>query len=269
MPDAPPSSREAPQKAADATPRKAPHEASGDTLHEAAFVAALDGEAAPGVHDGAGGPAADRLRVYRNNVIVSLRDALAEIFPATARLMGERYFAAAAVAYAQAVKPASPILWRYGEGFAAYLATLPGLAPYPFVPEAAALEFARLEAYHAADAAPLVPAALAAVPADKVARLVLVAHPAARVVMLPAGGFGAYADNTPGAPAADGPAEAALVTRPALDVAITPLGTPAARFAAALIGGAPLGQAADATLDLPATLALLLSAGAFADHILA
>lgn len=239
---------------------------------EAGFVAALGGTGeAGGVHDGAGRPAGHRIAIYRNNVIVSLRDALAETFPATARLMGEAYFAAAAVAFAQGTKPASPVLWRYGEAFPAFLRTLPGLAAYPFVPEAAALEFQRLDAYHAADAEPLAPAALAAVPAADLGRVIFAAHPAARLVRLPAGGLGAYAQNAPGPPAAQPSvdAPAALVTRPCLDVLINPMTTAEADLAAALLGGAPLGQAAGDSDALTGTLARLLSAGAFGGFALA
>ena len=234
----------------------------------AGFVAALGGTGdIAGVHDGAGRPAGDRISVYRNNVIVSLRDALKDTFPVTMRLMGETFFDAAATAFAKATKPASPMLWRYGEAFPAFLSELPGLADYPFVPEAAAVEFARLEAYHAADAIPLAADALAAVPAEDLARVVFAAHPAARVVPLPAGGLGAYAQNSDETATDSGragsAARAALVTRPFLDVLVAPLTAGEARVAAALLGGAPLGQADGDSDVLAAALTRLLSAGAF------
>lgn len=234
---------------------------------QAAFTAALtEGGALAGVHDGAGRPAAHRFAVYRNNVVVSLRDALRTSFPATERLMGEAFFAAAAVDYARAHKPRSPLLFTYGDGFADFIAALPGLAPYPFVPEVAALEYARLGAYHAADAAPLAPDALAALPPADLAHTVFRQHPAARLLSLPAGGLGAYRQNAPeGARIADGEAaDAALVTRPGPAVLITPLAAPAAAFAGALFAGTPLGTAAATDgLDLAPALAGLLSAGAF------
>lgn len=244
---------------------------------QGAFADALD-RAGPlaGLHDGTGRPAPDRLDVYRNNVIVSLRDALATSFPATERLMGADFFAAAAVDFARAEKPASPLLFRYGAGFADALARLPGLAPYPFVPEVAAIEWARLCAYHAADAAPLSPEALAALPPDALPRLVLTAHPAARLVAAPAGGYGAWRANA-GDAAANGTAAAGydatagvLVTRPRWQVLMTPLDATAMRLAAALLDGTALGDAAAAAdtggdLALAPTLAALLSAGALAD----
>ena len=228
-----------------------------------AFAAALaSGATLAGLHDGRGRPAADRLDVYRNNVVVSLRDALRTTFTATARLMGETYFEAAAVAYARAHKPASPLLFRYGDGFADHLSDLPGLANYPFVPEAARIEYARVTAYHALDAAPLRPDALEAIAADALPAATFVAHPAAAVLRLPNGGLGAWQENSG---RAREPAPACLVTRPAMEVDVRPLDAAAARFAHALLGGAPLGEAAgDPALDLAGTLGLLLSAGAFA-----
>ena len=230
---------------------------------ERAFAAALAGGPSPsGLHDGHGRPAADRLDVYRNNVVVSLRDALRTTFAATARLMGETYFDAAATAYAKANKPASPLLFRYGDGFADFLSELPGLANYPFVPEAARIEYARVTAYHAADAAPLRPDALGAVAADALPAAVFVAHPAAAVLLLPHGGLAAWQENSGRAREA---APACLVTRPAMEVEVRPLQMAAARFAEALLAGVALGEAAgDPALDLAGTLGLLLSAGAFA-----
>ncbi|GAB5374825.1 MAG: hypothetical protein AcusKO_12870 [Acuticoccus sp.] len=189
--------------------------------------------------------------------------------------MGADFFAAAAVDFARAEKPASPLLFRYGAGFADVLAALPGLAPYPFVPEVAAIEWARLCAYHAADAAPLSPEALAAVPPDALPRLVFAAHPAARLVAAPAGGYGAWRANAGdaaanGTAAGDDATVGVLVTRPQWQVLMTPLDATAMRLAAALLDGAALGDAAAAAdtggdRALAPTLAALLSAGALAD----
>lgn len=230
---------------------------------QAAFAAALAADTAlAGLHDGRSRPAAHRLDVYRNNVVVSLRDALATTFAATRRLMGETFFEAAAVSYARARKPDSPLLFRYGDGFADFIAPLPGLAAYPFVPEVARLEYARVSSYHAADAAPLPPEALAAVPPEALPSVRFVPHPAARVLHLPAGALGAWHENTGRAHTA---APACLLARPALEVTVTPLNAPAADILAALLGGAALADAAgEAEAELAAALGHALAAGAFA-----
>jgi hypothetical protein len=240
-------------------------ERGAGAAEQCAFASALveKGATLSGLTDGRGRAAADRLSVYRNNVIVSLVEALEATFPATLRLVGETFFRAAARAYAEAEKPESPLLFRYGETFADHLARLPGLADYPFVPETARIEFARVGAYHAADAAPLPPDALGAVSRETLPGVVFTAHPATRLVPAPAGGVGAWQRNQdPPLPSVD--AAAALVTRPVAAVIVTPLPAPSAAFAEALLAGRALGEAAAADgLDLAAALGALLSAGAF------
>lgn len=235
---------------------------------EAAFVQALRrGGTLAGVHDGHGRPADDRLAVYRNTVIVSLRDALRTAFPVTERLAGADFFAAAAVDFARAEKPRSPVLLEYGEAFPAFLAGLPGLAPYPVVPEVAVLEWARLRAYHAADAGPLASDALGAVAPEALPGLVLAAHPATRLVPLPAGGYAAYRTEADGGLPEAPEAAAALVTRPLWRVLLTPLCAAEARFAGALLAARPLEEAlreAGEDFALTPALAKLISAGAFA-----
>ncbi|MEM0907789.1 MAG: DNA-binding domain-containing protein, partial [Pseudomonadota bacterium] len=226
------------------------------------FIASLAQSAQPaGVHNGRGRPAPDRIGVYRNNVIVSLREALATTFIATRRLMGDAFFDAAAVAFAQDNKPASPLLFEYGGAFPDFLATLPGLADYPFVHEAARIEFARVCAYHAADQTPLAPDALAAVPPDALENVRFRPHPTVMLLSLPAGGLSAWQRNLD---LEEVPAPAALITRPVMEVLVTPLTAPEYEFARALVSGQPLGQAALIDdLDLATALTRLLSQGAF------
>jgi len=232
---------------------------------QAAFAGALlrKGAALSGMTDGRGRAAADRFRVYRNNVIASLAQALEASFPTTRRLVGETFFRAAAVAYAEEEKPASPLLFRYGTTFPDFLATLPGLASFPFVPEAARIEYARLQSLNAADADPLPADALARLKPETLPAAVLEPHPATRLVATPAGGLSAWRTNQdPPLPTVE--AAAALVTRPAMEVTVTPLSAAAANFASALMDGRPLGEAAAVEgLDLPPAIAALISSGAF------
>lgn len=245
--------------------REPTREQPEDAAEATGFTAALTRRETPiaGLTNGRGRPAADRFRVYRNNVIHSLSEALAATFPATRRLMGERFFRAAAVAFAEENKPTSPVLFRYGEGFADFIAALPGLAAHPFVPEAARIEYARVQVFHAADANALQGDALAHLPAEALPALVLEPHPAVRLIRAPSGGVSAWQQNQdPALPPVE--AAAALITRPGVEVLVTPLSAPAAAFAAALLDGRPLGEAAAVDdLDLAPALAALLGAGAF------
>ncbi|MBJ3775425.1 HvfC/BufC N-terminal domain-containing protein [Acuticoccus mangrovi] len=233
---------------------------------QAAFAAALldRSQRVAGLVDGHGRAAPERFMVWRNTMRASLADALGAAFPATRRLMGDDYFRAAALHYVEREPPRSPLLMTYGGNFADAIARLPGLAPYPFVPEVARLEFCRLTAYHAADAAPLRPEDLAALAADALPTARFDAHPAAALLPLPAGGLAAWQKNAD-PPADPSPEPAALVTRPDLDVRVTPLSAAAADFAAPLLAGRPLGESAALAenADIVEVLSVLLREGAF------
>src|SRR5260370_4208998 len=58
-----------------------------------------------------------RYNVYRNNVTVSLIDALAAIFPATQRITGVEFFRAMARFHIRATPPTSPLLVEYCRDF--------------------------------------------------------------------------------------------------------------------------------------------------------
>ena len=240
---------------------------------EAAIAAAIASpDAAPeGLTDGRGRPAPDRFAVYRNNVMASLCEALAATFPKTEELLGTDYFRAVAAAYASREKPKTPLLWQYGEGFADFLAGLPGVAPYPFVPEVARLERVRVLAYHAADAAPLSPDALVGLSEDDIGAVRLLAHPASALVPLSPRALSAWFagdDELPDLRECD----AALVTRPGDVVRVTPLRRAERIFCRHLLEGATLQAAATvadaeaavaAEFDLATALGKLFAAGAF------
>lgn len=207
-----------------------------------------------------------RFAVYRNNVTVSLVDALGETFPVVRQLVGEDFFRAMARTYVRTHPPASPVLALYGEGFGTWLAGFEPVQALPYLPDMARLEYARVAAYHAADAAPLSAEALATRWADAAAlpasRLVL--HPSCQLL----GSVFAVrelwaAHQIEG----DWPAieihhpNATLVLRDSADdVLVIGLDGSAARFIGALLEGASFGVAAQCAGDvgLAATLALLI-----------
>ncbi|WP_341710783.1 DNA-binding domain-containing protein [Erythrobacter sp.] len=96
--------------------------------------------------------ASGRFNVYRNNYLITLRNALRSTFPAVERLVGEEFFAALACAFAERHPPQSPIMARYGDAFPGFIETLPTLTEFPYLADVAHLEYARVQAYHAADA---------------------------------------------------------------------------------------------------------------------
>lgn len=219
-----------------------------------------------------GKKAARRFAIYRNNVTVSLIDALAGIFPALQRLVGETFFRDMARLYLVEEPPRSPVIFEYGGGFADFLSQFEPLAAYPYLPDVARLERAWLDAFHAADADPLHPGSLGAIPPERLADTTFTPHPATRIVQSRFAAISIFSasreertlDGIRPANAEDG-----LITRPAYSVEVRQLPAGAADFFLALISGATLGEAADSTIarypefDLPSAISAMLEAGVF------
>ena len=123
-----------------------------------------------------------RYNVYRNNVTVSLIEALAAIYPAVQRLTGPDFFRAMAHFHIRETPPTSPLLFYYGRDFPAFIARYEHARSLPWLADVARIERAWLDAYHAADQPPLSPTALVAAAPDRLADLVFTVHPATRVV---------------------------------------------------------------------------------------
>src|SRR6516162_211846 len=123
-----------------------------------------------------------RYNVYRNNVTVSLINALRAAFPATERITGEDFFRAMARFYVRASPPTSPLLFEYGRGFPDFIEQYEYARPVPWLADVARIERAWLDAYHAADAQALAPHALASIPPERLADTVFSPHPATRIL---------------------------------------------------------------------------------------
>ena len=214
-----------------------------------------------------------RYNVYRNNVTVSLIDALAAIYPAVQRITGVEFFRAMARFHVRATPPASPLLFEYGRDFPRFIETYEYARDMPWLADTARIERAWLDAYHASDAAPLAADALASIDPGSLAQVRFVPHPAARIVRSRYPAAAIFAMNRapgPVTPLHSSDAEDALITRPDYDVIVSCLPAGGAAFLLALIEGMPLGAAAQAafdesgTFDLAASLATMISAGVFA-----
>jgi hypothetical protein len=246
-----------------------------ESPYSATFAAGLldPGRPVPSIVAGPRGKAATRrYAVYRNNVTVSLIEALAAAYPATRRITGPDFFRAMARAHVRASPPTSPLLFEYGRGFPDFIAGYEHAQAMPWLPDVARIERAWLDAYHAADAEPLTPSALAGIAPARLAGAVLTPHPATRIVRSAYPAVSIFAANR-----RDGPvgrittrgAEDALIARPELEVAVRRLPPGGALFLERLAAGAPLGLAAEAAIaeapgfDLASGIAALLEAGAF------
>jgi len=216
-----------------------------------------------------GSDPAARFAVYRNNVVVSLIDALADTYPVTQELVGEEFFRAMARLFVSAEPPRSRVLAFYGESFPAFIEHFPPVASVPYLADVARLEMLRVRAYHAAD--------MTGLPADTIAQaladtdalpdLLVGFHPSAglmqsqyAVVSLWAAhqGIADISSVDPYAP------ENALVIRSHLDVEVIRLKAGASHFVTHLLHGTSLGSSAEqaslahSDFDLAGILGLLI-----------
>lgn len=232
----------------------------------------------PGLRTWNGSAPEKRFAVYRNNVVVSLIDALADSFPVTQELVGEQFFRAMARQFVRAEPPRSPVLALYGDGFAEFIAAFPAAAGLPYLADVARLELLRVQAWHAADAEPLA--------AEKIGRLLgdaealpearFTLHPSVRVLRSRHAVVSLWtAHQSESAALAltqvdPAIAETAWVRREGLDVEISAIAEGAAVFIELLQQGVAFGQAAeqalraDTRLDLAAALGMLIRGGVLA-----
>ncbi len=194
-----------------------------------------------------------RLRIYRNNVHGSLAGVLASAFPVVQRLVGQPFFQAMARAYVQRHPPDVPQLSVYGARLPDYLAAFPPAQSLAYLPDVARLEWARIEAYFAGDAAPIDPAELASRDPETFASLRFDLHPAVRLVASrypiqriweanqPQHAQIAKVDLNAGG-------EAVLVFRPAMVVTAHGLSAGDFAFLSALAAGERLGEASEAAV---------------------
>ena len=239
------------------------------TVSQASFVATILDPLAivpDGLVNPDGTTASKRFDVYRNNVAVSLSDALEAAFPVVHKLVGDQFFRAMAGVYLRKHPPKSPLMMFYGEAMPQFLSRFEPAKSLPYLPDIAKVELAMRHAYHAADATPVDAEALATLAPDALMQARLQIGPAVQTVVSQYPIHAIYLANTQ----ADAPkpvmqAESIVITRPGFDPQIHPINAAGAGCIAALQNGEPLGQtmaAADETLDLGAVLGLLLAQGA-------
>ena len=242
-----------------------------DGIHFSEALLDPDSALPDGIVGPDGKPAPKRFNVYRNNVVVSLCEALGKTYPAIKALLGEDYFNALARAFVSRHPPQSPVLIWYGATFPEFVDTFPPLEAYPYLADVARAEWAWLQAYHAADAAPMDPSELGALPPEDVGEARFLRHPAAWVIstawpvwdLLRVNRFEQAAEIDLGT------AQPVLVSRPELEVELTLLRPGADVFLQNLFHGQSLGAAAMAAQEdcpefsLSDSLSDCLSNGAF------
>ncbi len=102
-----------------------------------------------------------RLAVYTGGYPARVREALEESFPATARVVGAHPFTELAERYSHRVPLRSFNLNDAGRHLSLFLQSDPLAVEFPFLPDLAELEWRMARAFHAAQAEPIDPAAVA------------------------------------------------------------------------------------------------------------
>ncbi len=242
------------------------------TVSQSAFRKALldPAVAAPtGLIDSTGHPALARFNVYRNNVAVSLTEALHTGFPVLAKLLGKENMDGLAGLFLRAHPPETPLLMFYGDALPAFIADLPQLAHLGYLPDVARLELALRRSYHAADADPIDPAQLGRLTPDALMHTTVTFAPSARLLRSDWPVFDIWRFNTQDDAQKPVPgAQDVLVTRAAFDPVPSLLAPGGAEWIAALMRGRTIeqamqaAQAIDPDFDPTGTLTLLLSENA-------
>ena len=230
-----------------------------------------------GLHTWNGSDPGARLAVYRNNVVSSLVDALADTFPVIQQLVGPEFFRAMAAVFVRRSPPRSRVLAHYGQAFPSFIAAFEPAQGLPYLADVARIEVARVAAYNAADADPVSNemVSLALSSGDRMGELQLVLHPSVCTLESPYAVVTLWAahqaeSSTEGdiAPVDVDVPESALILRSGLDVLVLPVPAGAVAFVEAVRSALNLGDAAARALDavpnfdLTATLSHLLTHGA-------
>lgn len=197
-----------------------------------------------------------RFNVYRNNVRVSITQALAATFPVTQALVGADFFDAMAWAFSVASPPVSPLLVEHGRRLPEFIAGFAPARELAYLADVARLEWLRVECHHAADAQAL--AAVAFRPLLDAPERLLAArlrmHPASRCLSSPhpvLSIWSAHQGNGELASVDLGRSEEVLVSRSDYEVRMRLLPPGAALFLDALAANHSLGAAAEIASRVP------------------
>jgi hypothetical protein len=216
----------------------------------------------------------ERFAIYRNNVHVSLIEALADRFAVVQAMVGEEFFRAMAREYVRAHKPQSPVLAHYGDSFPDFIDTHAAAASLPFLGDMARVERDWSRAWAAADAPAMNRSSLSRFSAAELATARIRAHPAAHLVQSAwpvAQLWQAHQCATPDLSTIQWQPQDVLITRPDAEVRLQCIDAGAAVAASALLAGQSVAAAAEqaADTDLGAALALFIDSGMIAEVLTA
>ncbi len=241
------------------------------TVTQADFQAAIldpDRAVPGGLVDPQGRIAGKRFDVYRNNVVVSLSNALGEAFPVIKKLLGDNNFNILAGQFVRQHPPSSPVIALYGDEMPGFLETFEPVQSLGYLPDVARLELALRQAYHAADATAFDATILQDLPPDRLLSARFTLAPAFRMIVSDWPIVSIWRFNSEDGPKPSMRAETALITRPDLDPTVADLSPAGGAMVAALANRDTFGDAMEAAtaqdpdFDLTETLSALIAGGA-------
>lgn len=209
-----------------------------------------------------------RFAVYRNNVVVSLMEALGQAYPSIKAILGEDDFQKIARVYVTKHPPNSAMMQTFGTEFPTFLDTFEPLAKSGFFSDLAKLERASLEAYHAADDSILDPSLLGTLPPDKLTEICFEVHSAAFILESRFPVVDLYSRrHNPSMDIDLRISQAALISRPVVEVLVQRLSIGQFIYFKNILDGQTLGTSLEAASELdrdfdPATaIGLMLESG--------
>lgn len=196
---------------------------------------------------------AERLAIYRHNVLSNLRGALQDIYPVVRCIVGDAFFVHAANQFIACTPSRSGDLNRFGAEWPLFIAQYPHATELPYLADVARLEWSWHECFHAADGGSLDLNRLAVVPAESHPRLRFRLQPAVRLVASSFPILQIWRVNQPeyaGPLVVDWsqPGDSLLLYRQGTEVVVQSLPAAAFRFLSALSCGALFEPAANAAL---------------------
>lgn len=204
---------------------------------------------AVGTHDGRA--LTSRFNVYRNNSAVSLTEAVRDTFPVVAELVGNEFFRAMARAYVSEHIPSSPVLIHYGGTFPPFIEQFEPARRLPYLADVARVEWAWLQAYHAADSDHISAASLESFDPVEIDNIQLSLHPSVHLIRSAWPVLSLWSAHQLSDAGQRGDAlqqiapigECGLIMRPGVDVEVRLLDEATFNLLAAFAGGATLGEA--------------------------
>jgi hypothetical protein len=121
-----------------------------------------------------------RLAIYRNNTLLGLTQALRDVYPVIAILVGRDFFNRLCRDYIRRYPPNTGCLQTFGERFPEFLDAFQETSGLPCLPDTARLEWLRHEVYFESDQACIDPSSLAEVPPECYGKLRFSLHPSVR-----------------------------------------------------------------------------------------